>query len=187
MTNISIVYYSGFGHTKKVAEHVAMGAKISDNTVVHLIEISKEGQLSEADWNHLHEADTIIFGTPTYMGNVAGPFKMFVDQTARIFAMGKWKDKYAAGFTNSGSLSGDKQTTLFALVTLACQHGMIWISGGVPSNGKDISSINRVGGTIGLMTQSDDASPEETPKEGDLETARLFGTRVAEFTLNGRK
>lgn len=186
MTSLSILYYSGYGHTKKVAEHVATGAQISKQVTVHLIAISKTGDVSPEDVEKLHASDTIIFGTPTYMGNVAGPFKMFADKTSKFFAERKWNNKYAAGFTNSGSLGGDKQTTLFSLFTLACQHGMIWVSLGVPSDGKEAGNINRLGAYIGLMTQSDNDSPDVTPSGGDLETAKLFGKRVAEFTMKGK-
>jgi len=37
----------------------------------------------------------------------------------------RWKDKVAAGFTNSASQSGDKLSTLFQLNVFAMQMGMI--------------------------------------------------------------
>jgi multimeric flavodoxin WrbA len=39
----------------------------------------------------------------------------------------RWKDKVAAGFTNSASQNGDKLTTLFQLSIFAMQMGMIWV------------------------------------------------------------
>ena len=39
-----------------------------------------------------------------------------------------WKDKLAAGFVNSASFNGDKQTAIIQLATFAAQHGMLWVS-----------------------------------------------------------
>jgi NAD(P)H dehydrogenase (quinone) len=66
------------------------------------------------------------------------------------------------------------------------QHGMIWAGAGMmPSNTKAATrnDLNFVGGFTGLLTQSPaDASPEEAPPPGDLETARAFGARIAAVT-----
>lgn len=89
------------------------------------------------------------------------------------------------GFTNSASLSGDKQVTLIALQTLASQHGGVWVSlGMLPSNSKAAtrSDVNNLGGSVGLLVQSpSDASVAEIP-QGDLDTAKLYGKRVADIT-----
>ena len=81
-------------------------------------------------------------------------------------------------------MNGDKGTTLLYLVTLASQHGMLWMSLGVlPSNSKaaDRNDINYLGGSVGLLAQSpSDSSAEEGPLPGDLETAKGFGQRFAE-------
>jgi len=63
------------------------------------------------------------------------------------------------------------------------QHGMIWVGTGMmPANTKAAArnDVNYLGAFSGLMAQSpSDASPEEGPLPGDLETARRFGARVA--------
>ena len=56
----------------------------------------------------LDAADAIIFGAPTYTSSISGPFKVFMDATSKKWFAHAWKDKIAAGFTNSGSHSGDK-------------------------------------------------------------------------------
>ena len=66
------------------------------------------------------------------------------------------------------------------------QHGMIWAGMGImPSNTKAATrnDLNYVGGYAGLLTQSPaDASAEEAPPQGDLDTAKAFGARVAAVT-----
>jgi hypothetical protein len=80
-------------------------------------------------------------------------------------------------------MNGDKHSTVHYLITLAMQHGGTWIGTGMlPSNKKSAQrdDINYLGSSAGLMAQSpSDSSPDEVP-HGDLETAKLFGVRIAE-------
>ena len=178
MTSIAIVYHSGYGHTKKQAEAVAEGAQGT------LYAIDAEGNLPDTAWEALAKADAIIFGSPTYMGSVSWQFKKFADASSKAWFTQGWKNKLAAGFTNSASMNGDKFSTIGYLQTLAMQHGMLWIGTGLhPANKKDSSrnDVNWLAGFAGALAQSPaDASPEEGPLPGDLETARLFGARIAE-------
>lgn len=184
MSQVAIVYYSGYGHTQKQAEAVLAGVSQVDGMQGQLVKVDAEGNLSDADWQVLEAADGIIFGAPTYMGGVPWQFKKFADASSKPWYARKWQDKLAAGFTNSASMNGDKGTTLLYLVTLASQHGMLWVSLGVlPSNSKAAvrNDINFLGGSVGLLAQSpSDSSPEEGPLAGDLDTAKGFGQRFAQ-------
>ncbi len=177
MAKVAVVYHSGYGHTQRVAQAVAEGA------LAQLIAIDTEGNLPEGGWDTLHGADAIIFGSPTYMGSVSWQFKKFADATSKPWFGQAWKDKLFAGFTNSATMNGDKLSTLHYLFTLAMQHSGIWVGTGMmPSNSKAATrdDLNYVGSFSGAMAQSpSDAAPDEMP-QGDLETAKLFGQRVAE-------
>ena len=179
MTKIVVVYHSGYGHTKRVAETVAAGAN------AELIAIDAEGNLPEAAWDTLNAADAIVFGAPTYMGSPSWQFKKFADASSKAWFTQALKDKVFGGFTNSASFNGDKQVSLIYLNTLASQHGGIWVSLGLPpSNAKAATrnDINNLGGSVGLLVQSpSDASVEEIP-QGDLDTAKLYGQRIADIT-----
>jgi len=176
MSKIAIVFHSGYGHTKKVAEAVAEG---SGGT---LVAIDAEGNLSEAQWAELAAADAIVFGSPTYMGNASWQFKKFADASSKPWYSQVWKDKVAAGFTNSATLNGDKFSTLQYLFTLSQQHGMIWAGMGLKAPNHKAATrddLNNMGGYAGLMTATpSDASVDEMVP-GDLATARFFGERVA--------
>lgn len=189
MVKIAIVYHSGYGHTKKAAEAVHVGAAAS-GVAATLYAIDAEGNLPDGSWEALEAADAIIFGSPTYMGSVSWQFKKFADASSKPWFAQKWKDKIAAGFTNSATMNGDKHSTLHYFITLAMQHSMVWVgSGMMPSNTKAAqrNDLNYVGAFAGLMTQSPaDASPDEGPLPGDLETARQFGARVASYTARQR-
>ena len=177
MKKIVIVYHSGYGHTKKVAEAVAEGAGGA------LLVIDAEGNLPDGGWEQLAAADAIVFGSPTYMGGPSWQFKKFADASSKQWFTLAWKDKLAAGFTNSATLNGDKFSSLMYYFTLSQQHGMLWVGMGMHApNGKAAtrSDINNVGGYSGLMTVSpSDASPDEMIP-GDIATAKIFGKRVAD-------
>lgn len=177
MSKIVVVFHSGYGHTRKVAEAVAQAAGAS------LVAIDAEGNVSETEWATLDAADAIVFGSPTYMGTVSWQFKKFADASSKRWFTQGWKDKLAAGFTNSASMNGDKLSTLHYLFTLSQQHSMVWVGTGMmPSNSKAATrnDVNYVASSSGLMTTTpSDASADEMVP-GDLETARVFGKRVAE-------
>ena len=191
MTTTAIIYFSGYGHTAKQAEAVAIGAASVEGNTVQTIVIDKEGNITEQDWASLAAADAIIFGTPTYMGGAAWQFKKFADASSKPWFSQVWKDKIAAGFTNSATINGDKAATISYLMTFAMQHSMVWVGTGImPSNAKAATrnDVNYLGGFSGLLAQSpSDSTPEEAPLSGDLETARLFGIRIAEWALRVKK
>lgn len=175
MTKVVVVFHSGYGHTVKQAEAVAKGANAA------LIAIDAEGHISEQEWATLNAADAIVFGSPTYMGTVSWQFKKFADATSKAWFTQEWKDKVFAGFTNSATMNGDKQSTLQYFMTLAMQHSGVWVGTGLmPSNKKSAqrNDVNYVGSFSGAMMQTpSDASADEV-NPGDLETARLYGERI---------
>jgi NAD(P)H dehydrogenase (quinone) len=182
MTKISIVYHSGFGHTKIQAENVLKGAQSVEGIEATLFEVEEVTKNPEK----LNDFDAIIFGSPTYMGSASATFKAFMDASSKVWFGQAWKDKIAAGFTNSHSLSGDKLNTLVQMAIFAAQHSMIWVGTGHMNespNGQagQAEAINRMGSFLGAMAQSENKPPELTPPSGDLKTAQFLGKRVAEI------
>lgn len=176
MSKVVVVFHSGYGHTAKQAEAVAKGAGAD------LVAIDSNGDITEDQWALLDGADAIIFGSPTYMGSVSWQFKKFADASSKAWFTQKWKDKIFGGFTNSATMNGDKHSTLHYFMTLAMQHGGLWVGTGLmPSNSKAAKrdDVNYVGSFAGAMMQTpSDASADEV-NAGDLETARLYGERIA--------
>ncbi len=188
---VAIVYHSGYGHTAVAAKHVAIGAQEVPGVEVALYKADDLSNPDQGPWDQLAEADAIIFGAPTYMGSASAPMKQFMDASSKVwFTMG-WKDKIAAGFTNSASWSGDKLSTLVQFAVFAAQHGMIWAGNammpGYNRKGSTPEDLNRIGSFIGLMTQSNaDEGPDVVPPSADRKTAELFGKRVAEVAVRWR-
>jgi NAD(P)H dehydrogenase (quinone) len=184
MAKVALVFHSGYGHTAKQADAVVVGLRSVAGTIVDVVRIDAEGNVSDADWQILAAADGIVFGSPTYMGGVSWQFKKFADASSKPWYVQAWKDKLAAGFTNSASMNGDKGSTIAYLVTFTMQHSMLWVGTGLmPANSKaaERNHVNYLAGSTGLLAQSpSDSTPDEGPLPGDLETANTFGKRFAE-------
>lgn len=178
---VSIVYDSGFGHTARIAQAVAEGVSEVGGAETFLMAVG-DGPIA---WDVLEASDAIIFGSPTYNGLVSARFKQFMeDATKAAWTPQTWRNKVAAGFTNSGAHSGDKLNSLVSMALFAAQHGMIWVGLDLmPGNSRSNSSkdeLNRLGSWLGAMAQSNmDEGPEVAPIGSDLRTAAHLGRRVA--------
>ena len=187
MTNVAVVFQSEKGHTKTLADAVLRGVASVSDVIGQGYEISgrdlREGHFSNsALLESLDRSDGIVFGCATYMGSGSAIYKAFLEAAFRPHWLEqRWKDKVAAGFTNSASQSGDKLCTLLQLTVFAMQMGMIWVGvGDLPGNnwsGGTRGDLNRLGTWVGAMGQSN--ADENAPSHGDIDTAERFGRRVA--------
>ena len=182
---IAIVYHSAYGHTEKLAHAIAEGIQSIDAAESLLLNVSEACER----WDDLEQSDAIIFGSPTYMGGVSAQFKAFADATSPnvLNKNNGWRNKIAAGFTNSCSRSGDKLAVLQYLSIFAAQHSMHWVNLGLPvghnASFTSEDSLNRHGFFLGLGAQSDyDSPPDIAPPSCDIQTAHHLGQRVATVT-----
>jgi NAD(P)H dehydrogenase (quinone) len=187
MTNIAVVFQSGKGHTKALADALLKGINGIEGVDGRIFEIRgqdvHEGRFANTEvMTELDRSDAIVFGCATYMGSGSAIFKAFLEAAfTPHWLEQRWKDKIAAGFTNSASQSGDKLLTLLQLTVFAMQMGMIWVGvSDLPGNnwsGGARSDLNRLGTWVGTMGQSN--ADEDRPSIGDIDTAERFGERVA--------
>lgn len=179
MSKIAIVFHSGYGHTARQAEAVKSGAESVPGSEVTLVPVAE----ADSHWDALAAADAIVFGAPTYMGSVSAPFKEFMDKSSKVWFTQGWKDKIGAAFTNSASQSGDKLNSLIQLAVFGAQHGMVWVGLGLmPGNNSSqgsVNDLNRLGGYLGAMAQSNADQGADAMLESDLKTAAALGERVA--------
>jgi multimeric flavodoxin WrbA len=179
---LAIAYHSGYGHTATLADAVAAGAAEAgaDVTVIPV------DRMSETDWDILDSSDGIVFGSATYMGNVSAAFQAFAEQTGRRCIDGTWRDKVAAGFTNSGGKSGDKLNTLVSLSVFAAQHHMHWVNLGLGpgwnSSAGSEHDLNRLAFFLGAGAQTDVDANSDQVHPADVRTCRHLGWRVAHVT-----
>ncbi|MCU0072757.1 flavodoxin family protein [Pseudomonas koreensis] len=180
MSKVVVVYHSGYGHTRVMADAVAQGVERHSDSTCRLIAVEEV----EAYWEVLHRADAIIFGAPTYMGSASAAFKQFMEATAPFYLARPWRNKLAAGFTNSGNLCGDKLNTLLQMAVFAAQHSMIWVGLDLlpprAFDGTFDGQLNRLGSSLGAMSQSGvEQPPGQSPPIEDRLTAAHLGERVA--------
>ena len=179
---LAIAYHSGFGHTSTLAAAVAAGAR-AGGALVSVIAVDA---MAEEGWDVLDQADAIIFGSATYMGNVSAGFQAFAEKTGRRCLDGTWRDKVAAGFTNSGAKSGDKLSALMSLAVFAAQHHMHWVNLGLGAGWNSASGsehdLNRLGFWLGAGAQTDVDANADQVHPADVRTCEHLGHRVAVVT-----
>lgn len=177
---IAIPYYTGNGHTRRLAKAVSEGAGGAG-----LVDVDS---IDEAEWALLDEAEAIIFATPTYMGSAAARFDQFLEEASTRWPDQSWADRIAGGITVATFPAGDKLNTLIRLAIYAAQMGMIWVGQqeiGAPVNPSK-PDINSGGSWLGLAATSA-GDKTQLVGAGDLETARRFGARIAMATRRWRQ
>lgn len=174
MKKLAIIYHSGEGHTEFLAQQIARAAIETGRVEVSLLKATELTTQIE----RLCEFDGLIFGSPTYFGNVSAPFKAMLDASGKLFGRQALRGKLAAGFTVSSIAAGDKQSTIQALFTYSMQQGMIWVGNPIMSEqhqGKPYEeAANRLGSWSGLMAQSEHHGAADAFASGDIRSAHLF-------------
>ncbi len=175
--SLAIIYHSAHGHTEQIARHIAAGAGAA-GVEVHLLRA--EGLAPD----RLPAFDGFVFGSPTYLGGVSGVFKTFMDTTGGLWKRQQLKGRLAAGFTVSALPAGDKQSTLLSMFVFAMQHGMLWVGNAIlPEQHHGVpyeEAANRLGSWSGLMAQGGHSQAAGVLAPGDVKTARMFGSNVAQ-------
>ena len=153
---ILILYYSRYGNTRLMAEHIATGvektgaeAKLRTVPPVSTVceatapAVPPEGDIycSEDD---LKNCSGLILGSPTRFGNMAAPLKYFLDTTAALWLNGNLIGKPAGVFTSTNTLHGGQESTLLSMMLPLLHHGMV--IGGIPYSEQALSTTT-AGGT----------------------------------------
>ena len=112
MANILVVYYSGTGNTKAMAQTVAEGVK----EVAGVEAVLKEAeQVSVSD---LVNADALAFGSPTYFSYMAGVLKAIFDKA--YLSRSQIRGKPFAAFASGG---GGQVKSLQSIESIAASCG----------------------------------------------------------------
>lgn len=181
MLNIAFIYFSNTDITGQLID--AAHKEINEdgvNCITHQIlgsEIIEGRFINPQLMSSLLQCDAIIFGSPTYMGNVAAQFKAFADATSDFWSNQGWAGKVAAGITSGTGLNGDQTSTLQYFSTLASQHGMIWVGLDTPYNAGE-NNINRLGCQLGVTA----CSPNGDVHPADISSAKYLARRVVSIT-----
>ena len=116
MAAILIIYYSRSGHTKAMADLVALGAREAGADV-------DLKSVADATPDDMLAADGIIMGTPTYYGGPAAELKKLLDESVNIH--GKLAGKVGGAFASAANIGGGNETAILDLLHAMLIHGMI--------------------------------------------------------------
>jgi NAD(P)H dehydrogenase (quinone) len=152
MAKALVIYCSKSGHTKRMAEAVAMGIE-SAQVSVTLLDVQR------ANIDDLLEANAVVLGSPCYYGTMSAEMKAFLDASVKYH--GKLAGKVGGAFASSGMLGGGNETTVLSLLAALLIHGMI------------VEGHARIG-HYGPVAVGD-------PDEHTLEECRIYGKQLGEL------
>ncbi len=157
---VLVAYHSAGGHTEKMAQGVAAGAKAVPGTTVVL------KRVGDVTAEELFGADGLAVGSPDYWSNMSGDVKKFFDDWQLkfgVFPEFKMRNKVGAAFATGGQVSSGKEVTMLTILAAMLGNQMIVVSGG---------------GAFGASATTEGDSPGIDEKE--LASARDLGRRVAD-------
>ena len=193
---VLVVFYSVYGHTYRMAEAVAEGAREVAGARVELrrvLETLPEETLrqigaieSQKIFSHvpvcvveeLAEADAIVFGTPTRFGNMCGQMRQFLDAAGPLWAKGALVGKAGSVFTSSANQHGGQETTIISFHLTLLHLGMVVV--GLPYAFQGQTRVDEItgGSPYGASTIAGPLG-EMWPSENELAGARFQGKHVA--------
>ncbi len=170
MGNVLIIYDTGTGNTKKMAEYVAEGASSIKDVEVRLkpvSEVTKEDIL----W-----CNGLAVGTPTYMGTVSWRMKRFFDEVIGDL-WGEIDGKIGCAFSSSGGWGGGSEIACLSVLTILMNFGFLVF--GVTDYVSDKFTLH-----YGAVVAGE-------PKKGEeKEACKRLGKRLAQYVsiyFDGRK
>lgn len=198
--NMLIVYYSMYGHIRRMAEAVKEGAGSVSGATVRICRVpetlpedvlkkmdAQDAQKAQANvpvckLEDLTSADAIIFGTPTRFGNMCGQMRQFLDSTGGIWAKGLLVGKVGSVFTSSATQHGGQESTILSFHITLLHHGMIIV--GLPYAFEGQMRIDEITGSspYGASTIAG-GKGERMPSENELNAARYQGKHVAQIAV----
>jgi NAD(P)H dehydrogenase (quinone) len=148
-----VVYYSRSGNTKAMAELIAKamnkGGLATDCKLV-----------TEIKSDDLFDYDTIVVGSPTYYGHMAGPVKQLFDDL--VSRHGQLDGKVGGAFSSAANIGGGNETTIIGIIEAMLISGMV-VQGDPTGDHYGPVSIGK-------------------PDERVIEQCRRRGARIAELT-----
>ena len=196
--NVLIVYYSMYGHIRRMAEAIKDGAGGVSGADVKICRVPEtlpeevlikmgavETQKAQAHvpvctMENLVSAQAIIFGTPTRFGNMCGQMRQFLDATGGLWAKGSLIGKVGSVFTSSATQHGGQESTILSFHVTLLHHGMVIV--GLPYAFAGQMRIDEMtgGSPYGASTIAG-GDGKRLPSENEFDAARFQGKHVAEI------
>ncbi len=190
MSKILILYYSRYGATKDMAQHIARGVEAVPGMEAFLRTVppvsptiqGTEPAIPEsgalyATLDDLKTCVGLAMGSPTRFGNMAAPLKYFIDNTSSLWLSGKLVDKPAIVFSSTASLHGGQETTLMSMMLPLFHLGFILL--GLPYTEADLNTTTS-GGTPYGATHYTGPQGKKPLSDEEKRLCYAAGKRLAE-------
>lgn len=139
-----IIYYSGAGNTKRMAEAIGKGAEGLGVTV-------DLKRVEDCALDDLVEADGIVIGSPTYFSNVAWQVKRLIDDSIALYRKDhQLRDKVGGCFTSSGTRRDGMDCVRMLELAFGLHHRMKMVPGIIRASGdreEEVAKMCRQYGT----------------------------------------
>jgi len=193
VSEILVLYYSRYGATEKMAQHVARGVEEVPGMQARLRTVPAVSTVCEATEDNipaqgapyasvddLRECAGLALGSPTRFGNMAAPLKYFIDGTGSLWLGAELAGKPAAVFTSTSSLHGGQESTLLSMMLPLLHHGMLLT--GIPYSETDLLHTD-AGGTPYGASHLAGTDSKKPLTEAEQRLCRALGKRLAEIAL----
>jgi NAD(P)H dehydrogenase (quinone) len=188
MPKVLVVFHSRTGHTARLADAVADGARsvrftevdvrrlddLAPQSVIEGVPGWKEAREQLAakyrtleSFERLAEYDALVLGAPTRYGVMSAELKNLLDSTGPLWNRGALVDKVGGAFSGTATPHGGNELTIQSITTVMAHHGMILVPPGYTD-----PIMFKAGSPYG-------ATYVGQPTDDDLEVARHQGRRVA--------
>lgn len=192
MTKILILYYSRYGSTAKLAQHIARGVAMTpaceaivrtvppvSTTIETKDPLVPDAGPPYASLDDLIGCDGLAIGSPTRFGNMAAPLKYFLDGTSSLWLSGKLVGKPTAFFTSTASMHGGQESTLLTMMLPFLHHGALIV--GLPYTEQALIHT-RSGGTPYGASHVDDLTGPIDLSQDEINLAQALGKRLANIS-----
>jgi NAD(P)H dehydrogenase (quinone) len=133
-----VIYYTGTGRTKRMAEEIGKGAE----RLGVKVEVKS---VQECRLEDLAEADGIVIGSPTYFSNVAWQVKRLIDESITLYRKEhQLENKVGGCFTSSGTRRDGKDCIRMLELALGFHHRAKMVPGIIRASGdreKEVSQM----------------------------------------------
>jgi len=193
VSEILVLYYSRYGATEKMAQHIARGIEEVNGMQARVRTVPPVSTVCEATEDSIPSAGApyaslddlrdcvgLALGSPTRFGNMAAPMKYFIDSTSSLWLGAELAGKPAAVFTSTSSMHGGQETTLLSMMLPLLHHGMLIT--GIPYSETDLLHTDAGGTPYGAshLAGTDSSKPLT---EAEQRLCRALGKRLATTAL----
>ena len=195
IVKVKIIFYSMYGHTYRLAEAIAQGAREVPGANVGIFQVQElvsseilekcGAKKARETFAHIPvakpvdmvDADAVIFGTPSRFGNMCAQMRYFLDQTGGLWSQNAFVGKVGSAFTSSSTQHGGQETTLISFYVTLLHLGMVIV--GLPYTENRQTTMSEIsGGTPYGASSISGASGGKMPGENELAIARFQGKHV---------